>query len=76
LTLFLDLTADKSFERITQNRSQQDLFEKKELLEKVRFNYYQAFDKVKKDENLVIIDADKTIEALSEDIWDAVQKIF
>lgn len=76
ITIFLDLTAEKSFDRITKNRAQQDLFEKKELLEKVRSNYYKAFEKIGNEEKLEVIDADRTIEDLSDDIWGAVQKIF
>jgi len=75
ITVFLDLTAEVSFERITQNRENQDLFEKKELLQRVRDNYHHAFKKLKKEEHFEILDANKKINELAKDIWYAVEPI-
>lgn len=75
ITVFLDLTADISFDRITANRESQDLFEKKELLQRVRDNYHHAFKLLRKEEKFAILDADKTIIELAEEIWYTIEPI-
>ena len=75
IKVFLDLTADISFERIAANRESQDLFEKKELLQRVRDNYHYAFKLLRKEENFAIIDADKTINELAEEIWYTIEPV-
>ena len=75
ITLFLDLPADISYERITANRESKDLFEKKELLQRVRDNYHHAFKLLRKEEKYAILDADKTIIELAEEIWYTIEPI-
>ncbi len=75
ITVFLDLAAEISFERIAANRQNQDLFEKKELLQRVRDNYHHAFKLLRKEEKYAILDADKTINKLAEEIWYTIEPI-
>ena len=75
ITIFLDLPADISYERITANRESKDLFEKKELLQRVRDNYHHAFKLLRKEEKYAILDADKTINKLAEEIWYTIEPI-
>ena len=76
LTVFIDIDADTAMERITKNRFHTELFEKKSRLEKVRDNYFKAFEILKEEENVIIVNGNKTPEEISEEIWKTVQGLF
>ena len=52
------------------------LFEKKSRLEKVRDNYFKAFELLKEEEKIVIVDGTKTPEEIAEKIWNEVKPLF
>ena len=76
LTIFLDIDADTAMDRIMQNRFHQELFEKKTRLEKVRENYFKAFDLMKEEENVLKVDGSLSPETISEIIWKKVEPLF
>lgn len=53
-----------------------ELFEKKSRLVEVRNKYFEAFDKLRDDENVLIIDGNKDPEEVSKDVWKYVHKYF
>lgn len=75
VTIFLDIDAETAMERITKNRFHTELFEKKSRLEKVRENYFKAFELLKQEEKVVIVDGTKSVEEIAEEIWKQVKKI-
>jgi len=75
-TVFIDIDADTAMERITKNRFHTELFEKKSRLEKVRNNYLKAFDLLKDEENVVMVDGTKTPEEIAEEIWQKTKHLF
>jgi dTMP kinase len=80
LCIFLDLAPEKSMERITKNRSAEELeiYETLDRLSKVREKFLSVFDRLaqetdpEKKENVVIIDASGTIEEVAAKIRAAV----
>lgn len=76
ITVFIDVNPDNAVERIAKNRFHQELFEKKSRLIKVREKYLEAFEKLKDEENIVIIDGDRSQEEIAEEIWDKVKSYF
>ena len=76
VTVFIDIDADTAMERITKNRFHTELFEKKSRLEKVRDNYFKAFELLKEEEKIVIVDGTKTPEEIAEKIWSEVKPLF
>ncbi len=76
ITIFIDVNPDNAVERIAKNRFHQELFEKKSRLIKVREKYLEAFEKLKDEENIVIIDGDRSQEEIAEEIWDKVKNYF
>lgn len=74
LTIFIDISPDTAMERITKNRSHQELFEKKSRLEQVRANYMQAFRLLEEEENVVIIDGNQPPEEIAEEVWETVRE--
>ena len=43
---------------------------------KVREKYLEAFEKLKDEENFIIIDGSKSQDEIAEDIWNEVKKYF
>ena len=58
VTVFLDVPVEKAIERIQRDRFHVELFEKEERLRRVREQYFLAFDKLKGEEQVVVVDAD------------------
>lgn len=75
VTIFVDVDADTAMERITRNRFHQELFEKKSKLARIRENYLEAFDKLKDQESVIIVDGNQTPEAIAQEIWEKLQQI-
>lgn len=76
VTIFIDISPDIAMERITKNRSHQELFEKKSRLEQVRANYMQAFRLMEEEENVVIIDGNQSPEKIAEEVWESVRELY
>lgn len=76
LHLFLDLEPEVSFKRISENRTDFEIYEKLDNLKNTRDKYFEAFDKLKDSEKVAVINADRTVEELSEAIWKQVAPVF
>ena len=74
LCIFLDLDAQKSKSRIDTNRATVEIFEKEDVLNKIRNKFFDVFDRLK-DENIAIIDASGSIEDVAEKIAQVVDKL-
>ncbi|MEM1326323.1 MAG: dTMP kinase [Bacteroidota bacterium] len=75
LIIFLDITPEKSLERIRKSRAFLDLYETEERLKKVRDNYFLAMKRIEKEENILVLDATLPADQLEEVIFQAVQKL-
>ncbi len=69
LNIFIDLPPEESMKRINANRESAELFETLDTLKLVRGNYMKAFDKLKDKEQIEIIDGNRSIEAIADNIW-------
>jgi dTMP kinase len=76
LTIFIDVDPKKCFERIKENRSSFEMYEKIDILEKVRANYFLAFETLKEQEKIAIVDGNNTMEKVEDQILQEVMKIF
>lgn len=76
VTVFIDTNPETAIERIAKNRFHQELFEKKSRLIKVREKYLEAFEKLKEEENYIIIDGNRTPEEIEEQIWNEAKSYF
>lgn len=76
VTIFIDVNPDTAIERIAKNRFHQELFEKKSRLVKVREKYLEAFEKLKAEENIIIIDGNRSQNEIADEVWQAVEKYF
>lgn len=75
VTVFIDISADTAIERIAKNRQHQELFEKKSRLVQVREKYFEAFEKLKDEERVVVVDGSRSEQEIAEDIWDKINSM-
>lgn len=76
VTIFIDVNPDTAIERIAKNRFHQELFEKKSRLVKVREKYLEAFERLKDEEKVVIINGNRSQSEIADEIWDVVKEYF
>ena len=72
--IFLDLTPEQSLERITRGRDKLEIFENAETLTKVRERFFSAIVDLS-DDNIAILDAYRTPEEISDDIWNIYKSL-
>ncbi len=68
VTLFIDISPQVAMERILSNRESIEIYETEEKLTKVRDAYFAAFEKMKTSENVKIINGERTVDEIAEDI--------
>lgn len=78
ICVFLDLTPDRSLERIgARADTPTEIYENKEYLERTRKTFFDTFDKLRPmGENIAIIDAYGSVDEVAERIFSAVSTIF
>ena len=76
VTVFLDVPVEAAMERIRQNRDHVELFEKEDRLRQTRALYFRAFERLKDEENVAIVDGIGTENEVAERIWAAVSPCF
>jgi len=74
LCIFLDLDAEKSKSRIDTNRATVEIFEKEEILNKIRNKFFDVFRRLP-EENIEIVDASGTVDEVAEKISAVVDKL-
>ncbi len=74
LCIFLDLDAEKSKARIDTNRATVEIFEKEEILNKIRSKFFDVFKRLP-DENIAIVDASGSVDEVAEKIAAVVDKL-
>jgi len=74
LCIFLDLDAEKSKARIDTNRATVEIFEKEEILNKIRSKFFDVFKRLP-NENIAIVDASGSVDEVAEKISAIVDKL-
>lgn len=74
-TLFIDVDPDICLERILNNRDSLDMYEKIDILKRVRDNYFLAFERLKDQEQVIIIDGNDSQACVEERIWKEIQQL-
>lgn len=75
IIFILDVPADIAMSRIKENRNKEYKFEREEFLEKVR-QYYLKLKENLADENIIILDGTKSIDAISKKVNLEFGKLF
>ena len=74
VNVFIDLAPETSMQRISTNRAGTELYETLDNLRNVRNKYMEAFDKLKNEERILIVDGNNTPAAIADDIWAQLSK--
>jgi dTMP kinase len=72
MTIFIDVPPDVCMQRLSEDRGMIQLYESLENLHSVRAKYFESFDRLKQEENIVIIDGNRPFEIIFSDIWNEV----
>ncbi|MDF9798157.1 dTMP kinase [Catalinimonas alkaloidigena] len=75
LNIFIDISPEISMERINKGRDTTEMYETLDNLQLVRNKYYEAFEKVKGEEKISIIDGNRSPEAVATDVWKEVSRL-
>lgn len=75
ICIFLDLEPDKSIERISKNRLVKEIYEEKDRLERYRKRYFEIFEMLKFTDNIAIIDTNKDISVVADEVFAAVNAL-
>jgi len=71
LTIFIDTPPEVCIERIDSTRNGKELFDDK--LAAVYENYMNAFEKMKSEANILIVNGNQPPDAITEEIWNALE---
>ena len=75
LTIFIDVDPDICLKRIKQSRSQFEMYEKIDVMKKVRINYFKAFDILKDKEKIAVINGNLGMQEVEDAIFNEINKI-
>ena len=75
LCIFLDLDYAACCRRMERDRSFREIYETEDMLNAVRKRYFNAFDLLRDRDNIVILDAGRTVEEVASDILSAVKAL-
>lgn len=73
VTVFLDVPPQRCAERLSKSRWHLELYEGVDVLLKVRAMYFEAFNVLKDQEHVLVLDADADPETVAERVWNGVR---
>lgn len=76
LTFIFDVNLENIEKRISERWAKKEFFEELDFLNKVRKLYLDSAEKLKPERNIVIIDANRSIEEVFEDVKTELDKYF
>jgi len=75
LHIYIDISPEISMQRLTSGRSSMELYENIENLRMVRDKYFEAFEKLKFKEKVIITDGNRLPEIIAADIWNEISRL-
>jgi dTMP kinase len=74
ICIFLDLTPEKSLERIGGRGESKEIYENFDYLTRTRAMFFDVFEKLRQNgENIVVIDASGTVDEVAKAVFGAVE---
>jgi len=74
LTVFIDVEPETCLERIKTNRGALEMYEKIDIMKKVRTNYLKAFEQLKDLENIVVVDGNASLDRVGDAVFREVMQ--
>ncbi len=75
INIYIDISPEVSMERLTSDRSSIDLYETIENLHSVRNKYKEAFELLKADEKIFVLDGNRAPQTIASEIWDEISRM-
>ncbi len=75
LCVFLDLDDEECLRRMYRGRSYREIYENENALIAIRKRYYDVFRRLEARDNIVVVDAARSPEAVAEEVFAAVKGI-
>jgi dTMP kinase len=72
LNVFIDVTPENAMKRIQAGRDSREMYETLENLTQVRAKYFEAFEKMKGEEKVALIDGNRSSDAVARDVMEAL----
>lgn len=76
LNVYLDISPEASFERISRNRTDFEIYEKLDNLRNTRDKYLEAFERLKDEERIKMVSAEQPVDQVERDIWKITAPLF
>lgn len=76
LTFIFDISEENIEKRLSSRGTEKEIFEDLEFLKKVKKKYLETYEKLKNERNIVLIDANWTIEEVFEKVKIEIDKYF
>ena len=76
VTVFIDVDPEITMARIEKNRMTKELFEQTDRLIETRKRYFEAFERLKDKENVLIVDGHRDADEVAEEIRGKLEGFF
>ena len=74
--IFVDVSPEVCLERIRKGRTSLEIFENKSRLTLARENFLHIIEKTRDSENTIVIDGNRELGEISDDIWSRIKHLF
>lgn len=74
INIFIDVPTEECMKRIKENRNNTELYETAENLDKVRAKYFEAFEKLQDEENIVLVNGNRPMNVVANDVMAEVKR--
>ena len=75
VNVFIDIDPEVSMQRIATNRHTVEIYENLENQKKVKEKFFEAFDRMKDQENIFIVEGNRKPELIADDIFEELHTI-
>lgn len=75
VVFYIDISVEESMRRLKSSRRFLDLYETSDRISKVINNYKKAIEREGKNDNVIIIDGERSKEEIFDDIWKECSKL-
>ena len=69
INIFIDVSPEMAIQRLNANRDEIERYETLGNLKNVRDKYFESFEKLSEKEHILILDGDRSLAMIAEDIW-------
>ena len=76
INIFIDLSPEICVERLKTERMHLELYENLNSMKQVRILYFEAIERLKHEENIIIIDGHSSPEEVEKLIWNNISYLF